>query len=125
MKLAHRFIYFFGGFTIGIIFLIFFLSGKETSCDYGMDARTLKSIRIMPHKYSLQSKQFLLANKLDSLSVEHILNTGDVDFTKSKTHLDSCNVYVVYGDFKNLPMELTITRCDSLATIEQIVIQPN
>src|SRR5690606_28771541 len=124
MKLAHRFLYYFSGFTIGIIFLIFFLSGKETSCDYGPDARTLKSIRVLKHDYSDQAKQFLAVNKIDTASVNHILKTGDVDFSKSNTYLDSCNIYHVYVEYYKFNLELIIERCYSIATIKKIGILP-
>ncbi|HET8837857.1 MAG TPA: hypothetical protein VFM82_02560 [Flavobacteriaceae bacterium] len=124
MKLAHRFLYYFSGFTIGIIFLVFFLSGKETSCEYGPDARTLKSIRVLKHDYSKQAENFLAEHNLDTVSVNHILKTGDVDFGKSKTHLDSCNVYNVYGEFKTRNLELIIERCSSVATIKKINMLP-
>lgn len=120
MKLIHRFAYYFGGFSIGIVFLIFFFSGKKTSCEYGMDARTLKTIRILPHEYSAQAQLFLVQHQIDTASVNHILRTGDVNFSESKTHLDSCNIYNVYGDYKKLTLELLIERCDSLATIQKI-----
>lgn len=120
MKLAHRFIYYFSGFGIGIIFLIFFFSGKKTSCAYGPDARTLKSIRVLPHEYSDQALTFFKENNIDSSSVQFILQNGDVDFSKSQTQLDSCNVYNVYGDYEMLQLELIIERCDSVATINKI-----
>lgn len=120
MKLAYRFIYYFSGFGIGIVFLIFFFSGKKTSCDYGPDARTLKSIRTSAREYSDQAKLFFVQNNIDTTSVTFILENGDVDFSKSLTHLDSCNVYNVYGDYKTLSLELVIERCDSIATIKKI-----
>lgn len=120
MKLKHRFIYYFSGFGIGIIFLIFFFSGKKTSCAYGPDARTLKSIRTSAHAYSDQAQDFFVQNSIDSSSVLYILNNGDVNFSESLTHLDSCNVYNVYGDYKKLKLELIIERCDSIATIKKI-----
>lgn len=122
MKLVHRFVYYFSGFAIGIIFLIFFFSGKKTSCAYGMDARTLKSIRVLPHQYSSQAKLFLAQHQIDTSGVNHVLRSGDVDFSKSKTHLDSCNIYNVYGDYKKLTLELIIERCDSIAKIKKITI---
>lgn len=124
MKLAHRFLYFFSGVTLGIIFLVFFLSGKKTSCEYGPDARTLKSIRVLKHDYSRQAENFLAEHNLDTASVSHILKTGDVNFSKSKTHLDSCNIYNVYGDYKTQHLELIIERCDSVATIKKINMLP-
>ena len=44
MKFIHRLGFYLGGFSIGLIFLAFFLSGKKTSCAYGPNARVLKNI---------------------------------------------------------------------------------
>ena len=52
MKLIQRVAWYSGGFIIGIIVLMFFLSGKKTSCDYSPNARTLKNIRSKVMKIS-------------------------------------------------------------------------
>lgn len=119
MKLLHRFFYYFGGFAIGIVFLIFFLSGKKTSCEYGPNARVLKNIRTKPRAFSQNALQFFESNKLDTASIAKILKTGDVDFSRSQTHLDSCRTYVINSMAKKNPVEVSIRNCDSLATIYQ------
>ena len=68
MKLVHRFAYYFGGFTIGIVLLLFFLSGKKTSCAYGPEARTLKNIRNKDHDFSEETLQFLKRRKTRYIS---------------------------------------------------------
>ncbi|MBQ0741249.1 hypothetical protein J9332_43965, partial [Aquimarina celericrescens] len=45
MKFIHRLGYYLSGFVVGIIMLMFFLGGKKTSCDWGLDARVLKNMR--------------------------------------------------------------------------------
>ena len=52
MKFIHRLGYYLGGFSIGLIFLAFFLSGKRASCSYGPDARVLKNISTKQLIYS-------------------------------------------------------------------------
>ena len=52
MKLIHRIGYYLGGFSIGLIFLAFILSGKKASCSYGLDARVLKNISTKQLVYS-------------------------------------------------------------------------
>ncbi len=44
MRLLHRIGYYLGGFSIGLIILAFFLSGKKTTCAYFPEARVLKNI---------------------------------------------------------------------------------
>jgi hypothetical protein len=125
MKLIHRFIYYFSGFAIGLVLLFFILSGKETSCAYGPDARTLKSILVLEKEYSPEAESFLTTNKLDTTALRQILENGDVDFGKSTVHKDrdSCNIYNVYGDYESKTLEFTIKRCDSLATVKKIAFR--
>ena len=63
MKLIHRIGYYLGGFTIGIVILIFFLSGKKTSCDYGPNARVLKNIRSKHKTYTAEERTGLAIEK--------------------------------------------------------------
>ena len=44
MNFFNRLTYFSGGFIIGLIFLMFFLSGKRTSCSYLPNSRVKKDI---------------------------------------------------------------------------------
>ena len=48
MSFAKRLFYYLGGFALGTVILLFFLSGKRTSCDYGPNDRTLKHLRTKP-----------------------------------------------------------------------------
>jgi len=120
MKLAARLAYYSVGFFIGIMILMFFLSGKKTSCDYGPDARVLKNIRIKNKSYDPSVLLFLKENQLDTSVVRNILNSGDVDFSNSNTKLDSCKIYVVEGEVDNKNLILRIENCENQATIQQI-----
>jgi len=120
MKLAARLAYYSVGFFIGIMILMFFLSGKKTSCDYGPDARVLKNIRIKDKTYEPSVLLFLKENQLDTSVVRNILNSGDVDFSNSNTKLDSCKIYAVEGEVNNKNLTLRIENCENQATIQQI-----
>ena len=120
MKLAARLAYYSVGFFIGIMILMFFLSGKKTSCDYGPDARVLKNIRIKNKTYEPSVLLFLKENQLDTSVVRNILNSGDVDFSNSNTKLDSCKIYAVEGEVDNKYLILRIENCENQATIQQI-----
>ena len=52
MRLIQRLGYYLGGFSLGLIILAFFLSGKKTSCAYGPNARVLKNINTKKLVYS-------------------------------------------------------------------------
>ena len=125
MKLAARIAYYSVGFFIGIIILMFFLSGKRTSCDYGPDARVLKNIRTKTRNFEPNALLFLKENQMDSTAVEKVLNSGDVDFSNSNTDLDSCKVYTVKGEINEKMLLLRIENCENQATIQEINFKKN
>lgn len=121
MKFIRRIAFFSGGFGLGIVILLFILSGKETSCDYGIQARTLKNIRLKERSFSESSLAFFNENQLDTSEVSTMLHQGKVVFSESETQLDSCRTYVIRGkkgkfeDHKTL--KVRIENCDDLATV--------
>jgi len=122
MKFIHRLGYYLGGFSVGLILLAFFLSGKKTTCSYGPDARVLKNISTKQLKYSNNSVAVINNKIIDTLAVSYVLKHGDVNFSKSNTELDSCKVYVIEDHYNELDIALTIENCDSVATIQSITI---
>ena len=125
MKLIHRIGYYLGGFTIGIVILIFFLSGKKTSCDYGPNARVLKNIRSKHKTYTPEAENQMKTFQLDSIFIDQTLQTGDVLFNESETSLDSCNVYLVESKKDEKTFITSFRNCDSLVTILTITHQKN
>lgn len=125
MKLIHRIGYYLGGFTIGIVILIFFLSGKKTSCDYGPNARVLKNIRSKHKTYTPEAEKQMKTFQLDSIFIDQTLQTGDVLFSESETSLDSCNVYLVESKKDEKTFTTSFRNCDSLVTILTIDYQKN
>ena len=117
MKLIHRLGYYLLGLAIGLVFLAFFLKGKDTSCDYSPNARVKKNIRIK-EKVLSEEVQTLLDNKqIDTSYIQYILHKGSVDFSESNTNLDVCNIYVITAekDDKNLLMK--VENCPEKAII--------
>lgn len=120
MNLMQRIGYFSVGLFFGIIILIFFLSGKRTSCDYSPTARVLKNIRIKERIFSNEAIAFFNSNKLDTSLVSDILNSGSVDFGRSQTDHKPCNIYFVSGESEMKKLELQIQNCDSTAIIQEV-----
>ena len=120
MKFIHRLGYYLGGFSIGLIVLAFFLSGKKASCDYGPNSRTIKNIISKNKRYSENTKFFIITYHLDSLKVENLIRNGEVDFSKSQTHLDSCNVYTIESKLDSEDVLLSVENCKEIATILSI-----
>lgn len=122
MKFIHRLGFYLGGFSLGLIILAFFLSGKKTSCDYSPNARVLKNIRIKERAYTEEALEQLKLYQVDTAEVSTILQKGDVDFSRSNTDLDSCKTYWITGRSKIHNLELLFENCDSLATLQKIEI---
>ncbi|TJY33429.1 hypothetical protein [Pontimicrobium aquaticum] len=122
MKLIQRVGYYLGGFSIGLILLAFFLSGKKISCSYGPNARVIKNINIKPLQYSEASLQYIENKKVDTALISSTLKKGNVNFSLSNTKLDSCKIYVIEKDFKQTEIQLTVENCDSLAILKSIIV---
>ena len=123
MGLFKRFFYYLIGVSLGSIIVFFIWTGKDVSFDYGMDARTLKTIRTKTLVYSNNVKLLMDKSKIDSTAIEYILSSGDVDFGKSNQHKMPCPEYSVNGSYLNKELELWIIRCDSIATIDKVLIK--
>jgi len=120
MKFIHRLGYYLGGFSIGLIILMFFLSGKDTSCDYAPNARTVKNISSKPIHYSEKTLGFITKHSFDSITITNLIKYGSVDFSKSDTKKDSCKVYYIENSYKERDLALKVKNCDSLATLLDI-----
>lgn len=107
MKFIHRLGFYLGGFSIGLVFLMFFLSGKKTSCAYGPNARVLKNLSSKTLIINRETQHKLMALKIDSLQIREVLKKGEVNFGKSETDLETCKRYVIA--YKSL--EILIENC--------------
>ena len=122
MNWPKRVLYYLIGFSFGGIIVYFIWKGKDTSFDYGMDARTLKTIRIRDKVYSDEAQETLIKNDLDSTTVNAILKRGDVHFGESKPRIKPCPEYLISGKDSLKNIQLYIKRCDSVATIQKVII---
>lgn len=120
MKLIHRIGYYLGGFSIGLIFLAFFLSGKRASCSYGLDARVLKNISTKQLVYSQNVLELLKNKSIDTLTISEILKFGDVDFSKVDRDLDFCKLYIIEHEIDEKDIALTVENCETIATIMSV-----
>ena len=123
MRLIQRLGYYLGGFSIGLIILAFFLSGKKTSCAYGPNARVLKNINTKELIYSDLVKDAINNMHIDTASISFVLRKGNVNFSESNTKLDSCRIYIIEDKVDNKEIALTIENCDSIATLKEIDVK--
>ena len=112
-----------GGFSIGLILLAFFSSGKKTSCAYGPNARTIKNISIKERFYSEDTQRAMQNYSLDTLAVSELIKTSNVNFSESDTKADSCKVYLLENEIDDKDVELWVKNCDSSATVQSIIIK--
>jgi len=123
MKLIHRIGYYLGGFSIGLVILAFFLSGKKTSCDYGPNARVIKNISIKNKIYSEAAILNMQSLAIDSSDVSRLIKTGDIDFSNSETNSEPCKYYLIENEINDQDLNLWVKNCDSVATIEKISLK--
>lgn len=121
--LIKRIGYFLVGASISSVGVYFFWQKKNATFDYGMDARTLKTIRIKKRVFSDDAKRVMLNSAIDSTKISTILHTGDVDFSQSKPRQKPCAEYYITGNNDLENVSLYVSRCDSVSTIEKIIIE--
>ncbi|CAA0140647.1 DUF4258 domain-containing protein [Tenacibaculum maritimum] len=122
MQWLKRFGYYFIGLTLGSFVVLFFWKNKKVSFDYGMDARTLKSIRIKKRVFSSEAKKNMLTYNIDTAKISKVLKYGDVNFSKSKARKKPCAEYYITGADNLQNISLYIKRCDSIATITNVYL---
>lgn len=120
--LVKRIFYYLVGLSLGSIAVYFFWQKKSATFDYGMDARTLKTIRIKQRVFSDEAKNSMLQHKIDTTKISTILHAGDVDFGKGKPRQKPCAEYYITGKDTLNNIHLYIKRCDSTSTIEKIIV---
>lgn len=119
MKFIHRFAYFLIGLSVGSIFVYFIWEKKNVVFNYLPNARLLSDISRKDILYSPKFKENLDSKKIDTLTVNEILKSGNVDFW-NKIKLDSCIQYDIEG-IKNLNhITLTIINCKATTTINKV-----
>jgi len=120
MKFIHRLGFYLGGFSIGLVLLAFFLSGKKTSCSYGPESRVLKNINTKTVIFSSEATSFINSKQIDTLQVNYILHKGDVVFSKSDTRKKPCGIFHIEGILNNKEAALTVENCEKAATLKSI-----
>lgn len=120
MKFIHRLGYYLSGFVVGIIMLLFFLGGKKTSCDWGLDARVLKNIRNKERVVTPEAMQFFKKNKIDTSSISDILEYGDINFKESNIEAKPCKIYQVEGNATKQELGLIFENCDSTVVLKRV-----
>ena len=117
MNFIKRLTFFSGGFIIGLLFLMFFLSGKKTSCNYMPNSRVKNDILKKNISFSK------LKNKSDSLVILNSISDGNIIFSKSDTSKKKCKEYYFENNNKNNEIWLKINNCKNKAIITDYSIK--
>lgn len=113
MHILKRVGYYLGGFSIGLILLAFFFSGKKTSCSYFPQERVLKNLRIKPYTLGPTATRDLITMQLDTVTVNRLLQLGEVDFGASETRREPCGYYVIVGESEQgQPLKMEVENCE-------------
>ena len=117
MNFINRLTYFSGGFIIGLLFLMFFLSGKKTSCNYMPNSRVKNDILKKNISFSK------LKNKSDSLLIINSISDGNIIFSKSNTSKKECKEYYFENSNISNDIWLKINNCKNKAIITEYSIK--
>ena len=120
MAFLKRLGYYLLGFSIGLIFLFYFLKEKKAEFCYAPNCRVLKNINSKKVGFSAETYQFITAHSIDSSQVRIILKEGDVIFSKSDPRGEPCALYHIEGIIEDKTLGLSVKNCDSVATVETI-----
>ena len=108
MKFLYRLAFYLGGFSVGLIFLAFILNGKKTSCNYTPNARVIDNL--LQKEILIPAEIISSRPKLTSHKIKKMIRRGKVNFSKSNTKKDSCNLY--YIDLEgSVTSFLEVTNC--------------
>lgn len=123
MAFLKRLGYYLIGFSIGLLFLFFFLKKKNdesgTSFCYFPNCRVLKDIRSKKLIENDLSQTLFHDQVLDSLKLQNFLKEGEIIFNKSNTKVPKCKEYYIKGEIDSKMAFLRIQNCDSTALIKE------
>ncbi len=124
MDFIRRFGFYLIGFSIGLVFLAFFIKRKTDGAGldfcYLPNCRTLKDIRSKPLHFSEEVRKRMQVKTLDSAEVSTMLQEGQVNFSKSDTKSDSCKTYLIEYKQQGKKLEYTIKNCPDEAILLKV-----
>jgi len=123
MSFIHRLSYFLVGGILGSILVYFIWGKKKTTFCYLPNCRTLKDFRLKKRAFSPLVQELINNKELDTAAITDAYLNGTVDFSKSKTKLKSCNLYVLESSYNQKSYEFLVENCDSIALIKNVVIK--
>lgn len=111
------------GFSIGLVFLIFFIKKKSGDSSFEIcyfpNCRVLKDIRSKPLFLNNSATDPIDFEALDD-EKKAILLSGNIDFDKSDTKSKPCKTYHILAE--NNQMALIVENCPDKAVFKDILV---
>lgn len=124
MKQSYRILYYLIGFLVGSGIVYYIWAAKNTTFDYGPNARVLKDLRIKKKIYTPDVLRSLAFFTLDTSAISVLFSEGNVDFSKSDTKKEPCKEYYINGEVSNRKqIAIRVKNCDSTATIIDLEVE--
>ena len=117
MKFIHRLGFYIVGFSIGLIFLMFFFSGKKTSFSYFPNARIIKNISAKKIIFSPEIINDIVSFKIDTNEFYSILKNSKVKGRFENNIIDKCKLYTIESN-KHV---FKINNCKNIAEVKNIL----
>ena len=113
MNFVKRLLYYLVGFSVGLVFLFYFMGKKEATFNYSPNKRVLADI---------EKKQWIFKGKPDTTFLEknNLGNKFKVDFSQSNVDLDSCKKYVLKYKSKNEKTYYSVENCSNTAKFKKL-----
>ncbi|MDT8413814.1 MAG: hypothetical protein RQ735_00430 [Flavobacteriaceae bacterium] len=115
MKFIYRLGFFLGGFSIGLIILVFVLNQKNASCNYFPNDRVLHDIQKKSIVFEPETLEAIRLKQVDSLAIIQTIQHGDIDFGESQTKEKGCNRYLI--NHPDELMQISVRNCQTKAYI--------
>ena len=112
MSFLKRLLYYLFGFSIGLIFLFYFLDKKEAKFNYSPNKRVLADI---------DKKEWIFETNINSSSIKKgdLIKNFKVDFSESDVELDTCKTYVLKNKIKNEKYYYKVKNCSKSAKFKK------
>ena len=112
MSFLKRLLYYLFGFSIGLIFLFYFMGKKDAKFNYSPNKRVLADI---------DKKKWVLGEGIDTLQLINgkLIRDFKVDFSRSDVELDSCKIYILKSKLITEKSYYIVKNCSKSAKFEK------
>jgi len=120
MSLARRFLYYFIGIGLGVVFVYFVvLRGRHWPAWLPRDV-IIEEILRNPIYIKAHDACAPEAFGLDSAQLAMVIKNASVDFKASKVHEKPCRIYLLKTNYGSKELNIEVAVCDSFANIDWV-----